>query len=206
MSRNRFYIIIVALAIFSYLATSFVDNQYYFFAGFAILQLLVMALAWNILGGYAGYVNFGSAAFFGLGAYAAIVVLQLFDATLITQIIVGGCFAGIVGLATGYLTLRLRGVYFAIATLALLVVAETLIVNWDYVGGAAGAILGRLRSTRSAGHGLRGAEEFLRHHAFERRLLRADLVFLRLHVAHDVGVLLRLLLPACRPRRHYRHP
>mgnify|MGYP003309062051 CR=1 FL=1 len=139
MSRNRFSIIIVALAIFSYLATSFVDNQYYFFAGFAILQLLVMALAWNILGGYAGYVNFGSAAFFGLGAYAAIVVLQLFDATLITQIIVGGCFAGIVGLATGYLTLRLRGVYFAIATLALLVVAETIIVNWDYVGGAAGA-------------------------------------------------------------------
>ena len=139
MSRNRFYIIIVALAIFSYLATSFVDNQYYFFAGFAILQLLVMALAWNILGGYAGYVNFGSAAFFGLGAYAAIVVLQLFDATLITQIIVGCWFAGSVGLATGYLTLRLRGVYFAIATLALLVVAETLIVNWDYVGGAAGA-------------------------------------------------------------------
>ena len=91
MSRNRFSIIIVALAIVSYLATSFVDNQYYFFAGFAILQLLVMALAWNILGGYAGYVNFGSAAFFGLGAYAAIVVLQLFDATLITQIIVFYC-------------------------------------------------------------------------------------------------------------------
>ncbi len=139
MSRNRFYIIVIALVIFSYLVTSLVENQYYFFAGFAILQLLVMALAWNILGGYAGYVNFGSAAFFGLGTYAAIVVLQLFGATLITQIIMGGCFAGVVGLATGYLTLRLRGVYFAIATLALLVVSETLIVNWDYVGGAAGA-------------------------------------------------------------------
>ena len=139
MSRNRFYIIVVALVIFSYLVTSLVENQYYFFAGFAILQLLVMALAWNILGGYAGYVNFGAAAFFGLGTYAAIVALQLFGATLITQIIMGGCFAGVVGLATGYLTLRLRGVYFAIATLALLVVSETLIVNWDYVGGAAGA-------------------------------------------------------------------
>ena len=65
MSRNRFYIIVVALVIISYLVTSLVENQYYFFAGFAILQLLVMALAWNILGGYAGYVNFGSAAFFG---------------------------------------------------------------------------------------------------------------------------------------------
>ncbi len=139
MSTNRFYMAIGGLAVLAYLATAFVDNQYYFFAGFAILQLMVMALAWNILGGYAGYVNFGSAAFFGLGAYAAIVALQLFGATLFTQILIGGCFAGLVGLATGYLTLRLRGVYFAIATLALLVVAETLIVNWDYVGGAAGA-------------------------------------------------------------------
>ena len=68
MSTKLFNIIIGALVILSYLATAFVDNQYYFFAGFAILQLLVMALAWNILGGYAGYVNFGSAAFFGLGA------------------------------------------------------------------------------------------------------------------------------------------
>ena len=139
MSTNRFYMAIGGLAVLAYLATAFGDNQYYFFAGFAILQLMVMALAWNILGGYAGYVNFGSAAFFGLGAYAAIVALQLFGATLFTQILIGGCFAGLVGLATGYLTLRLRGVYFAIATLALLVVAETLIVNWDYVGGAAGA-------------------------------------------------------------------
>lgn len=139
MSTKLFNIIIGALVILSYLATAFVDNQYYFFAGFAILQLLVMALAWNILGGYAGYVNFGSAAFFGLGAYSAIVALQSFGASLITQIIVGGVFAAIVGFATGYLTLRLKGVYFAIATLALLVVSETLIVNWDYVGGAAGA-------------------------------------------------------------------
>ena len=139
MRNNRFYLVIGVLFCLSYLATSFVDNQYYFFAGYAILQLMVMALAWNILGGYAGYVNFGSAAFFGLGAYSAIVVLQLFDATLFTQIIVGGCFSGLVGFGTGYLTLRLRGVYFAIATLALLVVSETLIVNWDYVGGAAGA-------------------------------------------------------------------
>ncbi len=138
MSRNRFYIIIGALLVLSYLATHFVDNQYYFFAGFAILQLMVMALAWNILGGYVGYVNFGSAAFFGLGAYSAIVVLNLFDASLFAQIITGGCFAALIGLGTGYLTLRLRGVYFAIATLALLVVSETLIVNWEFVGGAAG--------------------------------------------------------------------
>ena len=141
MKSNRFYLIMLGLVILSYLATAYIDNQYPFFAGFAILQLMVMALAWNILGGYAGYVNFGSAAFFGLGAYGAIVSYQLFAAPLIIQVLVGGCFCALLGLATGYLTLRLRGVYFAIATLALLVVSETLILNWDYVGGAAGAYL-----------------------------------------------------------------
>jgi len=140
-SNSKFYSVIVVLVALAYLATAFVDNQYYFFAGFAILQLMIMALAWNILGGYVGYVNFGSAAFFGLGAYAAIFVMEYFKADLFTQILTAGCFSAVVGLATGYLTLRLRGVYFAIATLALLVVAETLIVNWDYVGGAAGTYI-----------------------------------------------------------------
>ena len=54
-------------------------------------------------------------------------------------IVLGGIVAGLVGLGTGYLTLRLRGVFFAIATLALAVVLQTLIVNWDFVGGSRGA-------------------------------------------------------------------
>ena len=44
-------------------------NDYAFFAGYVILQYVVLGTAWNILGGYCGYVNFGSAAFFALGAY-----------------------------------------------------------------------------------------------------------------------------------------
>ena len=47
--------------------------------------------------------------------------------------------AGIVGLGMGYLTLRLRGAFFAIATLALAVVLQTLIINWEFVGGSRGA-------------------------------------------------------------------
>ena len=54
-------------------------------------------------------------------------------------IVVGGAVAGLVGLGMGYLTLRLRGVFFAIATLALAVVLETFIVNWSFVGGSRGA-------------------------------------------------------------------
>ena len=46
--------------------------DYFFFAGYTILQFIVLATAWNILGGYCGYVNFGSAAFFALGAYSSV--------------------------------------------------------------------------------------------------------------------------------------
>ncbi len=46
-----------------------VTNEYFFFAGYVVLQFVVLATAWNILGGYAGYVNFGTPAFFGIGAY-----------------------------------------------------------------------------------------------------------------------------------------
>jgi len=52
---------------------------------------------------------------------------------------IGGVVSGIVGLGMGYLTLRLRGAFFSIATLALAVVLETMMVNWEYVGGARGA-------------------------------------------------------------------
>jgi branched-chain amino acid transport system permease protein len=56
-------------------------------------------------------------------------------------IVVGAVVSGIVGLGMGYLTLRLRGAFFAIATLALAVVLQTLVVNWDYVGGSRGAYI-----------------------------------------------------------------
>lgn len=141
-SQNlRLYLSCLGVLILCYIATLLIPNQYYFFAAFAILQFVVLALAWNILGGYVGYVNFGSAAFFGLGAYAAIIAIQLFEANLLVQIIIGGGVAALVGLGTGYFTMRLRGVYFAIATLALLVVCETLFANFDYVGGAAGTYI-----------------------------------------------------------------
>ena len=56
-------------------------------------------------------------------------------------LVIGGFVSGVVGLGMGYLTLRLRGAFFAIATLALAVVLQTLVVNWDYVGGARGAYI-----------------------------------------------------------------
>jgi branched-chain amino acid transport system permease protein len=113
----------------------------------------VLATAWNILGGYCGYVNFGTAAFFALGAYSTVAIHKLTAIklwlvaiplpadikTIPALMLVAGLVSGIVGLGTGYLTLRLRGAFFSIATLALAVVVQTLITNWDFVGGSRGA-------------------------------------------------------------------
>ena len=116
-----------------------VHNEYLFFAGYVVLQYIVLATAWNILGGYCGYVNFGTAAFFALGAYCTVAIHKLLAIPLPLHMFIGGLVSGIVGLGTGYLTLRLRGAFFSIATLALAVVVQTLITNWDFVGGARGA-------------------------------------------------------------------
>jgi branched-chain amino acid transport system permease protein len=113
-------------------------NPYFYFAGYVILQYVVIATAWNILGGYAGYVNFGTPAFFALGAYTAVFLIRWVKAPLPVLMLAGGFVAGVLGLGIGYLTLRLRGVFFSIATLALSVVLQTVMVNWEYVGGSRG--------------------------------------------------------------------
>ena len=68
---------------------------------------------------------------------------KLYPLPIPVLVFIGGIVSGIVGLGMGYLTLRLRGAFFAIATLALAVVLQTLIVNWDFVGGSRGAYIVR---------------------------------------------------------------
>jgi branched-chain amino acid transport system permease protein len=118
--------------------TGLVENEYYYNALYLILQAMLMAVAWNILGGFTGYVNFGSAGFFAMGAYTTVALHKALGLPLPLLILAGGAVGGLVGLGLGYLTLRLKGVYFAIATLAMAIVIETLINNWTYVGGARG--------------------------------------------------------------------
>ena len=136
--------LVIAAAVFA--GSLAIGNDYVFFAGYVILQYVVLSTAWNILGGYCGYVNFGTGAFFALGAYSTVAIYKLIGDSDLPHVIpipvlmlVGGVVSGVVGFGMGYLTLRLRGAFFSIATLALAVVLETLVVNWDFVGGSRGA-------------------------------------------------------------------
>ena len=137
---KRLVPVIVALSIvgLGLLLTGVVENRYFYFATYVILQYIVLATAWNILGGYTGYVNFGTPAFFAMGAYTATFLMLAYKAPFPVLLLAGGLISGLLGLGIGYLTLRLKGVFFSIATLALTVVLQTVMINWEFVGGAKG--------------------------------------------------------------------
>src|SRR6202140_3747772 len=107
--KNRTFILwLIVSAALTYGLALLVDNAYFYFAGYVVLQYIVLATAWNILGGYTGYVNFGIPAFIALGAYSTVVLHKLTSLPLIAMMIIGGIVSGLVGVGTGYLTLRLR--------------------------------------------------------------------------------------------------
>ncbi len=125
------------------LMTQVIGNEYPFFAGYGILQFVVLAVAWSILGGYAGYVNFGTSAFFGIGVYTAVFLFKAAGAPLGVQIAAAAIVGAVLGFGVGLLTLRMQGIFFSIATIALTIIVETSVTNWRFVGGAAGIQLQR---------------------------------------------------------------
>ena len=138
MKLDKFWISIAVILVLGFVFTKLADNEFYFFAIYVILQGVIMAVAWNILGGFTGYVNFGSAGFYAGGVYTSGSLNKAFGLPLPVVLVAAGIICGLLGLAAGYLTLRLKGVYFAIATLATALVFETVVNNWKFVGGAAG--------------------------------------------------------------------
>src|SRR5205085_3602625 len=78
MRNATFWIAAAAVGIaFVVLTRVFFTNEYYFFASYVVLQYIVLSTAWNILGGYTGYINFGTGAFFAMGAYSSVVLHNL---------------------------------------------------------------------------------------------------------------------------------
>jgi len=140
MKRNNLIFALGAILILlaGFFAPSIVTNPFYFFAGYVIVQYIVIATGWNVLGGYAGYINFGAAAFFGSGVYLSAFLFNAFGLPLWVGIIGAAALGAILGLAMGYLTLQIQGVYFAIATLGLVIVLETIVHNLPGLGGARG--------------------------------------------------------------------
>jgi branched-chain amino acid transport system permease protein len=109
--------------------------------GFRALQLLTLAIAWNVLAGFCGQVSLGTGAFVGLGAYAFALSGNRLGLVLPLQLATAGVVAaGFAALASVAL-FRLRGLYFTVGTLALAEALRILMVNLGTFGGASGIVL-----------------------------------------------------------------
>lgn len=140
MSRSfswKTVLLLVALAIFMIFYPKLVDS-YFLHLTVAAFLAMIMASSWDILA-RTGQVSVGQAGLFGIGAYTAALLYQKVHLPPVLGMLAGAILAMIVAIFLGYLTLRLRGIYFAITTIAF---AEVLSVVWLMTPGVTGGAMG----------------------------------------------------------------
>ncbi|MFA7437671.1 branched-chain amino acid ABC transporter permease [Castellaniella sp.] len=129
----------VALLCLAAVFPIFVSDSYALHFLWKILFWAVVASAWNIAGGYAGQFSLGHAAFFGIGAYASTILFVRFGVSPWWGMLVGGVLAALASVVLARLTLRLKGPFFALATIAFAEVLRIVVVNArDLTGGSQG--------------------------------------------------------------------
>ncbi len=109
--------------------------------GISTLLLAVLAQGWNIIGGYAGYPSFGNSVFYGLGAYGVAIAMVQWHLPFAVGLGFGAALAVVFAFALGIPVLRLKGHYFAIATLALAQVMAAIVSNVPLAGQNIGLVL-----------------------------------------------------------------
>lgn len=151
----------------------------------------LLAIAWDLIGGYANLFSFGQAAFFGIGAYTSTAMLIRWGINPWLGMLAGGCISGLVGVLISYPTAKLRGHYFAIATLAFLFVVQTLFENWKFVNAAQGLSLPMLKESSFLNFQFR--ESKIPYYFIMLTLLVLGLILVRAVINSRIGYYLRAL-------------
>lgn len=113
--------------------------------GISALILATLAQSWNIIGGYTGYPSFGNSVFYGLGGYGVAIGMAQFQLPFVFGLSLGVLLAVSFAFVIGLPVLRLRGHYFAIATLGLAEVMTAIVSNLEIAGRNVGLILPLLK-------------------------------------------------------------
>jgi branched-chain amino acid transport system permease protein len=116
--------------------------------GINALILATLAQSWNIIGGYTGYPSFGNSVFYGLGGYGVAISMVQFQLPFEVGLVIGVGLAVLFAFLLGLPVLKLRGHYFAIATLALAEVMTAIVSNLEIAGRNVGLILPLLKGDR----------------------------------------------------------
>ena len=112
-----------------------VSNRFFLHLSIMVLLYALLGMSWNLLGGYTGQISFGHAAFFGTGAYTSTLLLLRFGVSPWLGMLGGAVLAVLLSLPLGWITFRLRGPYFALATLAFAEIVRVVVYNWDTLTG-----------------------------------------------------------------------
>jgi branched-chain amino acid transport system permease protein len=136
--RRRQVLVLIAVSAAIALLPFFVTDVY--LQNIMVLTLMYAALAqsWNILGGYCGQISLGHALYFGAGAYATSYLFVTYGVPPWFGLLAGGALSALLALVLGYFCFKLKGHYFAIATLVIAEIGLLLVQNAEFLGGAMG--------------------------------------------------------------------
>lgn len=134
----RAYVTVIAMALL--LAVPVVSDSPFVYHIFVLLCIFAaLATAWNIVGGFAGQLSLGHAVFYGIGSYSAVLLMMRFGVSPWLGMLVGAAISIVVSVVISYPCFRLRGPFFALATIAVLEVIRLVAIHQkDLTGGAAG--------------------------------------------------------------------
>ncbi len=139
MKALRSILILIALAVL--IAVPWFGSDVLVQFGINALLLAVLAQGWNIIGGYTGYASFGNSAFYGLGSYGVGIAMVQWDLPFGVGLAFGVLLSVVFAILLGIPVLRLKGHYFAIATLALAQVMAAIVSNVKLAGQNIGLVL-----------------------------------------------------------------
>ncbi|PWC38492.1 branched-chain amino acid ABC transporter permease [Azospirillum sp. TSO22-1] len=128
VQRAWFAVLLLALALFP-----FTVNQYWAYLACLAAINVISATGLNILTGYTGLVSLGQAAFMGVGAYTVAVLEARLGTPFLLNLLLGGCMAAAVGMVFGIPSLRVKGLYLAISTIAASFILHFVFANWTSV-------------------------------------------------------------------------
>ncbi len=134
-STQRVWVALLGLALVTY---PFFANDYWLYLACLVSIHVASATGLNILTGYTGLVSLGQAAFMGLGAYTVAVLEHHFGTNFLFNLIMAGVVAMLGGIVVGIPSLRVKGLYLAIVTIAASFLAHFLFVNSGFTGGTGG--------------------------------------------------------------------
>lgn len=138
LKKNGFLFVILAIVLLLILIPFIGLKTHIILFLFILMMNSSLAIGWNILGGYAGYVSFGHVAFVGLGGYFTAVLLVEFGWSPIYTTVLAGVVAALFALIIGYPSLRIRGPYFSVLTLVIALAVSAIVLNFPKIDASSG--------------------------------------------------------------------